>query len=255
MCDNKKKVKLLVDEGVYTKNRHFRILGSSKRQKNIPLVPSENNLYKPDESIDSSECCLFLDSLVTFFSWNVDRVLEFKEHEKRRREQFATLDKMEKEIGVADSSIYPEIDSFIKKIITPNGKIRRKIFFSGTSTIVYEIQGYRYCGNIEREHKSNNIKYVVDLQVLQYYQKCYDPDCADFRSPLKPLPDEILFLFEDDSMFMSSETSWDLPEENEFLEILEGSKKEIQFNIDDDVTEEELVKVADCAEAIFDVQW
>ncbi|KAJ0099123.1 hypothetical protein Patl1_20227 [Pistacia atlantica] len=33
-----------------------------------------------------------------------------------------------------------------------------------------------------------SVMYVVDLRRAVYYQKCYDPDCRGYRSPLRPIP-------------------------------------------------------------------
>lgn len=52
---------------------------------------------------------------------------------------------------------------------------------------------YRYCENIGRYHKSNNVYWIVDLNTKKIYQKCHDPDCSDFSSMPKNLPEEILF--------------------------------------------------------------
>ena len=56
--------------------------------------------------------------------------------------------------------------------------------------IVYQIGGNRFCHNIGRHHKSNNVIYCADLPLGGYFQKCLDPDCrqVDYRSPLQPLP-------------------------------------------------------------------
>jgi hypothetical protein len=43
-----------------------------------------------------------------------------------------------------------------------------------------------------RAHKSNGVFYVVDLSEGSWYQKCYDPECRRYRSPLTPLPPHIL---------------------------------------------------------------
>ncbi|TYK23011.1 DNA-directed primase/polymerase protein isoform X2 [Cucumis melo var. makuwa] len=32
------------------------------------------------------------------------------------------------------------------------------------------------------------VMYVVDLRSAAYYQKCHDPDCRGYRSPLRPIP-------------------------------------------------------------------
>ncbi len=37
------------------------------------------------------------------------------------------------------------------------------------------------CYNIGRWHKSNNVKFVVDLKSNNVCQTCHDIDCKDFR--------------------------------------------------------------------------
>jgi hypothetical protein len=59
--------------------------------------------------------------------------------------------------------------------------------------IVYTIANNRYCENIQRQHKSNHILIIADLNRQIFYQKCLDPDCRliDFRSTDKILPPDI----------------------------------------------------------------
>lgn len=52
---------------------------------------------------------------------------------------------------------------------------------------------HRYCENIGRWHKSNNIYLIVDLTKQVIYQKCHDENCSDFMSSPKKLPEEISF--------------------------------------------------------------
>ncbi|KAK6643950.1 hypothetical protein RUM43_000215 [Polyplax serrata] len=258
----KQKFKLLVDEAVYTKNRHFRLFGSSKQRKKVPLVTSKSNEYVPVQSGDSTpNLCIFLDSLVTYFSWEVTRVLEFQndKYGKRKSDGRGKVERTEKsETMAAESLIHPQVDIFIRNLISPNGRIRRKTFFSDSSTILYEITGFRYCDNIKREHKSNNIKYVVDLQVLGFYQKCYDPDCVDFRSAIIPLPDEIRFLYEEDSVFdgvtdiTEIEDFWE--EDEDFLRVVQVDTGSTSQLIDDGA-DDELSNVLDCTEAMLDMTW
>uniref|UniRef100_A0A175YFU0 ATPase AAA-type core domain-containing protein n=1 Tax=Daucus carota subsp. sativus TaxID=79200 RepID=A0A175YFU0_DAUCS len=37
-----------------------------------------------------------------------------------------------------------------------------------------------------------SVIYVVDLRRAGYYQKCHDPNCRGYRSPLRPVPEEIV---------------------------------------------------------------
>ncbi|KAL2227033.1 UNVERIFIED_CONTAM: hypothetical protein Sindi_2062000 [Sesamum indicum] len=39
---------------------------------------------------------------------------------------------------------------------------------------------------------STEVIYVVDLRRAVYYQKCHDPDCQGYRSPLRPVPDDVI---------------------------------------------------------------
>jgi hypothetical protein len=60
--------------------------------------------------------------------------------------------------------------------------------FSPTATICYALQNYRYCHRIGRHHTSNGVYFVVQFSENGFYQKCHDPDCRSYRSPLIPLP-------------------------------------------------------------------
>lgn len=51
---------------------------------------------------------------------------------------------------------------------------------------LYTVHGSRYCQNVRREHKSNNVYIVVDMLKKVWSQKCFDPDCARFRGNLIP---------------------------------------------------------------------
>lgn len=198
--DSKEKTKLFVDEGVYTKNRHFRLLGSTKLHKNCPLRVSANNKYKPAIN-DEPDLCMFLDSLITYFSVEINRILEFGSFEINEKQRHVKKNGDIFPYNPESCPAYSEVDKFVKSLISPLGQIRRKSFFSSSSRIIYDISGYRYCDNIKRHHKSNNIMFVIDLIELTYYQKCYDPDCADFKSNPKKLPEELCFLLGDDSEF------------------------------------------------------
>nr|XP_023887818.1 DNA-directed primase/polymerase protein-like [Quercus suber] len=58
--------------------------------------------------------------------------------------------------------------------------------------MVYSMSRNRYCERIGRQHKSNHVMYIVDLRRAVYYQKCYDPDCRGYRSPLRPIPIDVI---------------------------------------------------------------
>ena len=61
-----------------------------------------------------------------------------------------------------------------------------------TGLLLLNMRDNRWCSNVGRAHRSNGIFYVVDLLAATWHQKCYDPDCRAWRSPIMPLPAEIV---------------------------------------------------------------
>ncbi|KFV82202.1 Coiled-coil domain-containing protein 111, partial [Struthio camelus australis] len=186
---------LFVDLGVYTKNRNFRVYKSSKAGKNVILKIAEDNKFVPKcERNISLEEAYFLSSLVC----NVGSF------------SFVLTDSIK---GYQDSP-YPEIDSFVRSLVNKDGVqggIRQWNYFSLEEIIVYDISGYRWCENIGRAHKSNNIMILVDLKKEVWYQKCHDPVCREknFKSQSFPLPPRIClpFLFKEEEEHMLMDES------------------------------------------------
>lgn len=88
-------------------------------------------------------------------------------------------------------SPFPLLEVFIEAIARIGdiqGKIRSWYHFADHGVVVYNISGNRFCENIGRPHKSNNVMYIVDFRTAGYYQKCHDPDCRGYQSPLRPIP-------------------------------------------------------------------
>lgn len=74
ITDRKGQKKIFVDTAVYTRNRHFRTLGSTKLNKSAPLLVSHINPYQPKLQADYS---MFLSSLITYFDDDNLKLLEF----------------------------------------------------------------------------------------------------------------------------------------------------------------------------------
>ncbi|KAK3590349.1 hypothetical protein CHS0354_034900 [Potamilus streckersoni] len=207
---------LFCDTGVYTKNRNFRLYLSSKLKKFNPLVVSMENTYQSHVGLNQSQLeTVFLDSLVanvhytdrmkvlTFTSYDSSgNRLSMPKHSNRNSKSTEAIDGYQK-------SPYPEVDNFIMSLIANNGAdgiIRHWTYFQKGELIIYDIVRYRYCENIGRQHKSNNIMYVVDLQNGMYYQKCHDPDCQkmNFKSKSYLIPEAALpahFFYSEDEDF------------------------------------------------------
>ncbi|KAG8200781.1 hypothetical protein JTE90_006363 [Oedothorax gibbosus] len=216
------------DDGVYTKNRNFRLFLSTKYGKNVPLVLSDNNQYRPDLKIGKprffqtiqTSCpdenlkrhyqmdeTIFYDSLVTYFrnGKTYKRLLSCDPFGKANTASKGSLSSKLKLgfSGVSPSigpSPYPEVDEFISSVVKDeisSGFIRKWSYLDSEEVIIYDIGGFRYCARIGRHHKSNNIMIIVDMRSKIYYQKCHDPECRaqGFKSIAKPLPEYIASLY------------------------------------------------------------
>ncbi|KFO24339.1 DNA-directed primase/polymerase protein [Fukomys damarensis] len=207
---------LFVDLGVYTRNRNFRLYKSSKIGKCVVLQVAEDNRFFPKQSKNTSEeNQYFLSSLVSNVRFSDSlRILtcDTSQNKRKRTERVKSTSSIETIEGF-QCSPYPEVDCFVLSLVTKNdikGGIRRWNYFFPEELLVYDICKYRWCQNIGRAHKSNNIMIVVDLKNEVWYQKCHDPVCKaeNFKSECFPLPVEVslLFLFKEEE-FIADE-SW-----------------------------------------------
>ncbi|XP_058694471.1 DNA-directed primase/polymerase protein isoform X4 [Poecile atricapillus] len=138
---------------------------------------------------------------------NLDFSFLIVNNKEGNQQLFVDLDPMEGYQG----SPYPEIDNFVRSLVNKDGLqggIRQWSYFSLKELLIYDISGYRWCENIGRAHKSNNIMILVDLKNEVWYQKCHDPVCREqnFKSQSFPLPPGIclpsLFKEEEESTLM-----------------------------------------------------
>ncbi|XP_015592072.1 DNA-directed primase/polymerase protein-like [Cephus cinctus] len=209
--------KLFIDTSVYSRNRHFRIYKSTKWGKQSHLVLSPHSKYISAEECKDKDLGIFLDSLISYFPTKTNLIL-LELDEKNVTDIEMYIKRSSQLTPPQESTVkskYPCVDKFISNIVKP-GRIRLSTYFESTKKISYEIIGNRYCDNIGRPHKSNNIYLIVDLHKKLWYQKCHDEDCTGFMSKPKKLPEEIAFQLEDESdEILSSIDNFDLPFTNE----------------------------------------
>uniref|UniRef100_A0A8C7E242 DNA-directed primase/polymerase protein n=1 Tax=Naja naja TaxID=35670 RepID=A0A8C7E242_NAJNA len=210
------KKQLFVDLGVYTKNRNFRLYMSSKAGRTVILNIAEDNKFVP-KPVNNS--CIdeqyFLSSLICNVRFSdCLKILSCDNQEHAREPSLYLEDKISSCLAPIEGchcSPYPEIDNFVHTLIKKDnvqGGIRRWNYFSLEQLIVYDIFNYRWCRNIGRAHKSNNIMIIVDLKNENWYQKCHDPICRaeNFKSECFPLPAEVClsFLFKEDEEYVDT---------------------------------------------------
>ncbi|XP_076678438.1 DNA-directed primase/polymerase protein [Andrena cerasifolii] len=200
--------RLFVDTGVYTKNRHFRVYKSTKWGKQSHLTVSEDCKYITSSSHKDIDLSIFLSSLVSYFVTRKDLVLlEYSQVNTVAANCFKNVPQQYSypKANTCNSK-YPALDKYIRELISP-GKVRLCKYFESTRMLVYETTEYRYCENIGRCHKSNNVFWIVDARGKALYQKCHDEDCFGFTSEPKQLPEEICFqIDEEGDMVLSSIT-------------------------------------------------
>uniref|UniRef100_A0A8D0BSI1 DNA-directed primase/polymerase protein n=1 Tax=Salvator merianae TaxID=96440 RepID=A0A8D0BSI1_SALMN len=208
---------LFVDLGVYTKNRNFRLYKSSKAGKSTILNIAEDNKFVP--KLEKNSCLeeqYFFSSLICNVRFPDSGHLKIVSYENPEE---ATEKSLGFDRSVSSSCLdsiegyhyspYPEIDKFVLSVVKKDniqGGIRRWSYFSLEQLLVYDISKYRWCRNIGRAHKSNNIMIVVDLKNEIWYQKCHDPVCRaeNFKSECFPLPAEacLPLLFKEDEEYV-----------------------------------------------------
>ncbi|XP_064601582.1 DNA-directed primase/polymerase protein-like [Liolophura sinensis] len=211
---------LFCDTGVYTKNRNFRLFLSSKLKKNNPLVVSPDNTYGKSEQLTQEQ--LFMDCLISNVQYSSKlKILTFETQNGSQNRQLFYSQNTDRSVASQkgflegyQKSPYPEIDDFISGQLSQDGvrgAIRHWTYFSQGELLVYDIAHYRWCDNVQRHHKSNNIMFIADLLQGVYYQKCHDPECRsqNYKSADRPLPDYVLpaYYFRDDedhSIFQES---------------------------------------------------
>ena len=106
-----------------------------------------------------------------------------------------------KNINIADDKTVEKFKKvFIKNVlyqwhepmIKPNDhvetarlyKVKKEYSTTGDlMVLLFFITGNRFCMRVKRNHKSNNIFFVLDLTDQSYHQRCLDPDCAWYCSP------------------------------------------------------------------------
>lgn len=200
---------LFVDTAVYSRNRCFRLAFSSKSGKKSFLMATGRfkckNMNNKEIFMESLICRLDDDCdklLICKLDLECKKVLHFHSEAsipriqgRNRPDAIDTYRSNFPQEYTYGRSPFPALDSFIESIASfgsVSGKIRCWYWFSEYGLIIYSMSRSRYCEHIGREHKSNHVMYIVDCQRAAYYQKCYDPDCQGYRSPLRAVPWDVI---------------------------------------------------------------
>mmetsp|Transcript_34778 Transcript_34778/g.63306 ORF Transcript_34778/g.63306 Transcript_34778/m.63306 type:complete len:688 (-) Transcript_34778:14-2077(-) len=207
----------VVDEVVYTRNRCFRVLFSSKFGKQRPLMPTwagfrdaEDGLQSPHLQLLNSLASFVPDCIVLF---QHPRLPEELKHGLRLRRALK-----EGRVSSTDDDVPPEWESSTgggggllmdylvsfwdnvraeheKFAGTAGGKttrVQRRFLMRSGHFLVVSLAHNNFCLHKGASHKSNGIYLVVDNHRGVFYQKCHDvADCPDFRSTEFELPETL----------------------------------------------------------------
>lgn len=216
-------LQLFIDTGVYTRNRMFRVLGSSKYRSPaiLNVWPSPHSGDAPSEldrqSFLNSLVCPFA-SLQSFESRSKAQQIRLlrchESNDDRRLLRFAssTSGRLSSNMQAIEcrQSIFPVLDQFVRNQAIQGGiqgEIRSiQVLFDTPNVsecdstqqsettiaspptrrpwmLIYHMARNRWCGNVRRAHRSNNVMFIVDVVQQVIYQKCHDPQCQaiDYR--------------------------------------------------------------------------
>jgi len=75
-----------------------------------------------------------------------------------------------------------EVANWICSVARPGARIFKWAVRACGTVISFSLTRNRYCENIDREHRHNNILVICDMAKAVWWQKCFDPDCRSFCS-------------------------------------------------------------------------
>jgi hypothetical protein len=209
-------LRCVIDGAVYSRNRVMRCIGSSKLGKSAvldldPSWPPNHALCASVEDlfaltlisqVDESVPLRIIDSQLIEAAYAVDGRAVHRPGVRPTSGSAALTKSSGSGLGSAHGgSTRADIDTAIISVAAaaprdapaarPTSAHPTMFIYShseSNNTLLLTIGGRRFCGNANREHKSNNVFYVVDLSTLSYSQRCFDPDCRGYRGPSTLLP-------------------------------------------------------------------
>lgn len=250
-CNGKKTP--FVDASVYSRNRCFRLVGSSKFGKTARLLPEDHpkngeRLSIPEEFFYNSLVCNV--SATAKLLGSPKPASEYSSSPYKTYRPRGSPGNFNIQMNNSDESLHEKdnIDKYIMSIVSPSGgSIHAVTCLNGA--LSYAIRGgYKYCGRIGRHHKSNNVILIVDVKTRTGYQKCFDPDCSQYCSDGWDIP---AWVFPEVQAGKDEATGDEIEQFMNDLDarILEGSNPQYPSAQSVELTDELLNTVMDCVEA------
>ncbi|URE06812.1 coiled-coil domain-containing protein 111 [Musa troglodytarum] len=163
---------LFLDSAVYSRNRCFRLVFSSKAGKNSFLLPTGRFKCK-----DMTEQEVFMESLICRMDSDCNKLLKCQIDTDCKKTLYFDFEVQQQ---TSDALQHTALNAYRSDF--PSTYSSGKSPFPALDAFVEFIAS---SGNVL-------VMYIADLQRAIYYQKCYDPDCRGYRSPLRPLPHDVI---------------------------------------------------------------
>jgi len=196
----------VVDESVYTRNRCFRVLFSTKFGKKRPLLPTWSG-QPALQLLDS--LASFVPEGTSFFrhvlipaTWHHQHMRANKspEHVANLKAQPSKPDVVELPVS-ENAALFRHLIELWDDIRQKNEpgsagswtaatRVQRSLLMG--DFMVVALTNNRFCFKKGASHKSNGVYLVINPKRWVVYQKCHDvADCPDFRSHEFALPQEL----------------------------------------------------------------
>jgi hypothetical protein len=174
----------IVDMAVYSKNRNFRCIWSTKcANVEFPLLPVDGTNRSP--AMSTAE--VFRKTLICEVG-EKPTLIGYPELEK------PTVERVVRPTPARGSEAFSgsAVDEFAIGHLAVGGWITRRKFNAEIDALNLMVEGTRFCRRIGREHRSNHIYISCRLDLGIMMQKCTDPDCRGFQSEAVEIPAEML---------------------------------------------------------------
>ncbi|CAJ1448320.1 unnamed protein product, partial [Effrenium voratum] len=193
----------IVDESVYTRNRCFRVLFSTKFGKNRPLLPTWSAAPPAQQLLESLASCvpegtpLFRHPMIPPDWQHEDMKVGRSGKRPDRREPSEVV---EVPCNASEhSALFRHLIELWDDIRSKNEptsthvptRVQRSLLMSSDYMVV-SLANNRFCFKKGVSHKSNGVYLVINQKRWVAYQKCHDvADCPEFRSHEFALPEEL----------------------------------------------------------------
>lgn len=183
--------KIIIDTGIYTRNRQFRMFGSCKFGRLDDFKLSRINEFQHNSSSTQELINISLAGYYQFHDENfLGKLLQPSGQSIQSTSRTTNLppvtDNEKTDLQVGSDQLRQVYRHFFKQMSKP-GDVRSVVLLQDETFRINFTSAYKYCANVGRSHRNNNIYIIFDQKNLNYQQKCLHPDCRNFSTGKLPV--------------------------------------------------------------------